>query len=601
MPARATISASNLTTAGSTALAARYTTASISPAKYKVLLLCVTGWANPAVNSPLPKGLGLDWTLVATQSWGVISRYRTSMFYAVTDEATLSGTIDIVFSADQTAATWSVVEVSGADTADPIVQSITNSGSAVTTINATLSAFMHSQNAHFAAVSVDLNPTTNDAITSDPQFAELGQWDEPNNNQTIQTEWAVNETTCDPTFASADCAIVSAEIRADGRVIFPRPDAPVTQTLEYKTNILTSYNGTEQRIALRPDPRTKWEANIFLPDESEIRRWRADLSRDRVQFKFPWWPESVFTTADASATDTVISGDFTLAEIVQGDLILLVTQDEQTMEIAEVSSIAGGNVTVTTGITNAFPAGSEIVLLRRVQFPDNMILRRHSNNAARIGMTLHEMRQVAPTGKGAPSITTLGSLNVLDRRPMNTELIPEKFRMNVEVIDWGNKHQYATAWDYANVNRELRFMAQTESERQYWKAFLAAINGSREPFLAPTWRPDFVLDSQPTQGSDTITVQATPDIIDEYSGSLAHDWVYLQTNGVDHLSAITSYTDNGSTIDIVMTTALNNDPDDSTINVVSHMEQVRLGSDTVLFEHFYDYIIVKISTEVVQV
>ena len=98
-----------------------------------------------------------------------------------------------------------------------------------------------------------------------------------------------------------------------------------------------------------------------------------------------------------------------------------------------------------------------------------------------------------------------------------------------------------------------------------------------------------------------LTVQDTPNIIDEYSVSLAHDWLYLQTDGIDHLTSIASYVNNDDgTIDITMTTALNNDPDDSTVNIISHMEQSRLGSDVVKRENFNTYSVIAMALVTVQ-
>lgn len=387
-------------------------------------------------------------------------------------------------------------------------------------------------------------------------------------------------------------------------VILPRPESPLSETWVYRTDILSSIEGVERRLIISEHPEESWNVQLLLESETEIRRWKADLFRDAgTTFKFPLWHESVALTADADSGETVLVGDFSLAEIVATNEVLLVGGDETVgaVEVATVQSIAAGSLTVSTGISNNYLAGDKVMLLRSVLLPDLLKIERYSNNAARVTMTPIRFDYGAATGKGAPAITTHSSMNVMNRRPLNNDLVSEGFSSEVEIIDWGNKQVAHKFFDEAKITRELRFIIQTPLERQYWKKFLSECKGRREPFLVPTWRPDFVLAQQPAQGGSVIKVEATPHIIDEYSASLAHDWLYLQTDGVDHLTAIDSYLDNlDGTIDITMTTALNNDPDDSTVNVVSHMEQSRLGSDSIRWEHFNTHSVLYLSVTTVQ-
>lgn len=204
----------NLETSSNTSSLTTHVTGSISPTANRL----VTMWVMPTVATaavPIITGCGLTWVNVATVSSG---NRRLSLFRAMGASPT-PGAVSIDWNGVSVAScVWSIVEWAGVDTSGTdgsgaIVQFDTSldAGGAATTLNMTLpGALEHANNVHACGIGLSTQAT----VTPDADFATIAQDNEAGNAATIETEWAVNQLTCDPTFAAAIAYGISVEIKA---------------------------------------------------------------------------------------------------------------------------------------------------------------------------------------------------------------------------------------------------------------------------------------------------------------------------------------------------------------------------------------------------
>ncbi len=215
------ISANQLTADfGSTALTS-YTTASVSPAANRLILVWVGHQvASGGMNATALSGLGLTWDLVDSFVDSTTGNRRVSLFRALSATTPTPGTLTISFASGQTALRcgWSVTEFGGVDTtgtngANAIVQSArgeTTDSVAATGVTATLAAFSGVNNATFCGLRYGVNglPTVGTGFTL------LGS---AQSTASYFTEWKnSNDTTADWSWASSSLynEAIAVEIKA---------------------------------------------------------------------------------------------------------------------------------------------------------------------------------------------------------------------------------------------------------------------------------------------------------------------------------------------------------------------------------------------------
>ncbi|HEX2910381.1 MAG TPA: hypothetical protein VH186_06200 [Chloroflexia bacterium] len=140
-----------LTNAYTNALQSSFSTASITPTANKVVIIAVfnEGYTIDA-GVPSISGCNITWNQITTRMQNSGNNYwrsRVTLFWGVSDTPTV-GALTINCGANSSNTAWAVVQLTGAATVTPIVQSNTNSfnGSA-TGLSLTLSSFANPLNA----------------------------------------------------------------------------------------------------------------------------------------------------------------------------------------------------------------------------------------------------------------------------------------------------------------------------------------------------------------------------------------------------------------------------------------------------------------------
>ncbi len=72
--------------------------------------------------------------------------------------------------------------------------------------------------------------------------------------------------------------------------LLPNASQPTTERLEWLTDLFTSRNGTEARVALRAFPRTSYSASFLVPDAAA--RSQIDFIRGKGEAVFPLFPHA---------------------------------------------------------------------------------------------------------------------------------------------------------------------------------------------------------------------------------------------------------------------------------------------------------------------
>lgn len=173
-----------------------FTTASISPSSTKLYIVLIASWLNSGtVNTPTLSGDAFTWNQIITHATN--TNLRWTAFYGAGSSTSGALTID---HGGQTviACSWSVLEITGADTSgNPIVQSTgTGDNGTNTGITITLGAFVKSTNVALGTVLLQSGA----AVTKGTNFTQISNFG--SGIQTVVPEYAVNQTSVNWTWSS---------------------------------------------------------------------------------------------------------------------------------------------------------------------------------------------------------------------------------------------------------------------------------------------------------------------------------------------------------------------------------------------------------------
>lgn len=370
------------------------------------------------------------------------------------------------------------------------------------------------------------------------------------------------------------------------------PEVPVIETLEWLTSIVTANNGVnEQRMALRLQPRKSISVDYLIVDETRrYNAYRQLYAAPDGKVRIPYFQYSTFLTQGSAAGSTRLYFDPAKTDVRTGETVIVYRRSDHSFFGIELGALLsdGANTQLPLAqqlyTTDLLVPSEAIIAQERTPIQMSIV----SGPLSVEGVVSRVRSQFTRPGSST-SFTTYDSLIVLDKRP--NAGAEEGFLRDLDIFDNETGLIDSEAhWLHPFLDGQRSYFiprVKTPSEMDYWRDFLHAVRGMREPFLLPTWFPDLVLNATPLNNASTIDV-VTSDYSSNYfpydtykrmkfeapDGSI----IYRKINSVLVLSSTvqrltlnsalpgTSSWDNGFTI--------------------SYLNKVRLGSDQVKLTHF---------------
>ncbi len=371
-------------------------------------------------------------------------------------------------------------------------------------------------------------------------------------------------------------------------ILYITPDA-LEHTLEFMTDVITSYDGTEQRIAIRKQPKQRFSALITYDNYLDLRQARADifLNTDGEVY-LPLWHEGVKITSGGTFGTADAQGDFSKSDLTEGDQVIFFNKEGE-YQILEIDSKSDTEIELTEFFDDDFEV-STVYPVEQVYVMDPPAQDVYPTNAGSLQLGLLMVRQPAIVGYGGTSFTTFSSHKVLTQRPiMDSKKAGFMFDRGFEAWETENAVFQDTATPFSTIVSTKRFLIKTPTERQNWKKFFADIAGGREAFWVPTWQSDLEVVATPSSTALKI------------SADLDYKSLYYDTNAIKNLALIY---DDGVLYRSVTNCVVNGDGTQtltlnttypSTVRSVSFLELSRLASDNVTFSHYPGYSELKFS------
>lgn len=156
---------------------------------------------------------------------------------------------------------------------------------------------------------------------------------------------------------------------------------PIIERLEWRTDVLLAYDGSEQRIALRQTPRRYFEFGFLVPTLLERQKLEAAISANGSQsWDLPIWTDSTPCTSAVSNGDVVVYADTVGRDFVAGGKALLLATNGNTL-IINISTFTATQLNLSSAVVGAWPIETAVIPLRTAYLEQNQQISRFTGSA----------------------------------------------------------------------------------------------------------------------------------------------------------------------------------------------------------------------------
>jgi len=273
----------------------------------------------------------------------------------------------------------------------------------------------------------------------------------------------------------------------------PNWQREVSETLEWRTTIGSSFTGEEQRQQIRSKPRREWAYSVLLNGDKGRNAYFDILGFQNKTFGLPVWTDKSFLTARADAGDTVISVSTTNKGFVAGSIVFVNTGD--LVETHEIASLTTGTITLQKPLGSAFAVGSAVYPGAVVQMPQNFTTRRLTDSVIEGQFTFAGVPQdTDPYLPAGAASLTLDGYEVINRKPNYASGVDLLFDYPVEEIDYlAGISLRAISRDYPNTGYRLRYLLDGRADIEVFRSMLGRLKGRHTPVFVNLFSDDFRL------------------------------------------------------------------------------------------------------------
>lgn len=303
-------------------------------------------------------------------------------------------------------------------------------------------------------------------------------------------------------------------------VLFPFPPAwrnALVERFEYMTDVLLSYDGTEQRMRLRKFPRKfyEFEVSAFPDTEKGVNLAESSQFMDRLlwgfqnrRFTIPVWTDCLVLSSDVTIGTTVFPVDPVNLDFRVGGL-MVIWKGVDNFEVLNILSLAGNQITTISGTSQAFTGPVRIypghvarlettVQNQRPfdQFSFSTLLWRVEDNDE-VPTPLDPAVTFKLDSEGNP-------LPVLQDRPERSVDLTHEFTRKAFEIDY--KTGGRSVDDHVGSAIEIKTFRWVFGDRALhntWKEMILSRAGRLKPIWIPSWHDDLKI-VQPVGASDTF-------------------------------------------------------------------------------------------------
>ena len=355
-------------------------------------------------------------------------------------------------------------------------------------------------------------------------------------------------------------------------------------SIQYLTEVIESFDGTEQRIALRDTPRTSLSYMYSMTDELQY-QFDNKISTSSGSMLVPLWPLQCGLARSISAGDARINLIDLSAHLGSSETILISENDRH--EVLSVESVDGWSVTVSSLAKNDFSA-SAIVVPLRIAYPSDesnstSLLRSFDQHTITFDLDETQIQKPTPVD----DFERLNSRPIFPFRPDRSKDVTTQYNRRRETLDplIGARSIYDRARGTVKILGQT-FTFFSEIERQRFENFAELMNGAQGEFYIEGPGQAFELSEDIVVPTYKFKIKSSGYTNFANSNSLAQIAAIKLYNGTTIYRTILNATSNPDETETITTKELTNNLKSSDIETTLPLYLARFDSDE--FRYIFD-------------
>lgn len=294
-------------------------------------------------------------------------------------------------------------------------------------------------------------------------------------------------------------SLVSTTLHGTLALLDLQAEAPLRETLEWRTDLFTSKNGTEEPLALRAAPRQSFSMKVPVNNPAALAKaFNLMYGQQGKAWGIPVWSEA---RAITSIVSNVVNCDTANADFRDDSLCLIA--NGSTFEVGEITAVAADSLTLALG---PLSSGGYVLPLRvgKITGPVGRDVEGFRGDLT-LNYRVDDNIDLAPA---APT-QYLGNDIYFDDIYFQNNKLTEQHRASVVEVD-GDVGLVAThdLWTHNRLARPHYVVLRTAEEAWNFRLWLHRRMGRFRPY----WSPSFLRDLQhKATGMVTTSLAVKPD------------------------------------------------------------------------------------------
>lgn len=362
---------------------------------------------------------------------------------------------------------------------------------------------------------------------------------------------------------------------------------PVTETLQWLTDILQSKTGYEQRRSLRLSPRIQFDAELLLYDAERQFFDLAMIGSGAKNFAMPIWPQQQWLATSHIAGGFVVYCDTTYRNFRPNRLAVLRGASAFENETIEIESVYADRLILKRPLLKSWPAGTCFAPAVTAQLAEQPNLIKRTDRMMRTQVSLNVTEPVEHPAY-LPSATYRG-YPVLEDAPNEQKDLTHTFERFFNTLD--NKLSQPLKHDLAKAAFTLyqyAWMTHGREQQAQLKGLFYALSGSQKAIWIPTFSDDLTVISNQTGASNALTIRWCGYARFAQNQLGRRDiQIRLKNGEILYRRIISTAEINAESEQIVLDENFDNVNQDTVLRI-SFISLCRLSNDTLTIEHTND-------------